>query len=117
MIEEKDSLESTSLYEYHSKLIHKKHFLVKSLLDKMKELVALEKAIEDVNIEAFKVGTRLAKECYGLSTREQEFYLYRFIESDKGYTLDEIAEIMHLSRNHIGRLSMQVGRKIQRNND
>lgn len=103
-----------SLCEIHFSLNNKKQYLIETLLTKMKEIANIEKAIEDINIELFRVGTKLARECYGLNNREQEFYLYRFIESDKGYTLDEIADIMHLSRNHIGRISMQVGRKLHK---
>lgn len=106
--------ESQTLYEEHAELTKEKAILVEALLNKMEETIKLEKAIETINANLSKMNAVLKKECFGLNSREQEFYQLRFVEMSRELTLDDIAEKMCLSRGYVGKISMRVSRKLHK---
>lgn len=106
--------ETPTLYEKHAILTKRKQVLVETLLVQMAETIRVEKAIEEINSELKGINAVLKKECFGLNSREQEFYQLRIVETSRELTLDDIAEIMHLSRGYIGKISMRVGRKLNK---
>jgi DNA-directed RNA polymerase specialized sigma subunit len=100
-------------YERHAQLTKEKSALIDCLVEKMKEIIPIEKQITEINAELVVIEAEIALDRYGFDDLEAQVYQLRYVGKNKK-SLDEIADILFRSRSYVGHISAKVSKKIKK---